>query len=109
MSFDPVSAQLEAYNARDIDRFMPCFADDCVVEDGRGNVLMSGAAEMREKYGAMFAASPGLFCTVVTRVRAGDYVMDEERVVGRQAGGELHVMVVYRLEGERIAHVRILR
>lgn len=109
MPFDPVSAQLEAYNARDIERFVPCFTDDCVVEDGRGNVLMSGSAEMREKYGAMFASSPNLFCTIVTRIRAGDYVVDEERVVGREAGGELHVMVAYRLAGERIAHVRILR
>lgn len=107
---DPVQAQLEAYNTQNIDRFMPCFSEDCVVEDGRGQVLMRGALEMRTKYAEMFLKSPNLHCNVVTRVRAGEYVMDEERVTGRMGSpDELHVMVVYRLHEGRIAHVRILR
>ena len=108
MERDPVEAQLEAYNARDVVRFMPCFTEDCVVDDGVGNRLMTGRAEMHARYEKMFAENPALHCNVVTRVRAGEYVMDEERVSGR-GPEELHVMVVYRLQGHQIAHVRILR
>lgn len=108
MSTDPVEAQLVAYNARDVDAFMPCFTEDCVVEDGEGKVLMQGNDAMRNSYKAMFAANPELHCHVVTRIRAGEYVIDEERVTGR-GPAELHVAVVYRLRGEQIAHVRILR
>jgi hypothetical protein len=56
----------------------------------------------------MFAASPGLHCRVIARLRAGAFVADEERVTGR-GPDELHVIVVYTLRDDLIAHVRILR
>lgn len=105
---DPVLAQLEAYNARDIERFVPCFTDDVVVEDAVGKVLLAGRDAFRRSYGAMFDANPQLHCRVVQRMRAGEFVVDEERVTGR-GDQELHVIVVYRLRGEQIAHVRLLR
>ena len=105
---DAVERQLEAYNARDVERFVACFTDDVVVEDGEGRTLMTGRAEFREAYAAMFAASPALHCRVVSRARAGRYVVDEERVAGR-GPEELHVLVVYRLRGDLIEAVRLLR
>ncbi len=105
---DPVERQLEAYNARDIERFVPCFTEDVLVEDGEGTLLFRGREELRARYGAMFAASPELACRVVSRLRAGRYVVDEERVVGR-GEGELHVIVVYTLRDEAICAVRFLR
>ena len=105
---DPVERQLEAYNARDVDRFVACFTDDVVVEDGEGRRLLTGRAEFHASYAAMFAASPALHCRVVSRARAGRYVVDEERVVGR-GPVELHVLVVYRLRGDLIEAVRLLR
>lgn len=105
---DPVEAQLEAYNARDVERFVACFTDDVLVEDAAGARLMTGRAAFRESYAAMFAASPALHCRVVSRLRAGPFVVDEERVSGR-GQGELHVIVVYTVRDGLIAHVRILR
>ncbi|MFN9810556.1 MAG: nuclear transport factor 2 family protein [Deltaproteobacteria bacterium] len=105
---DPVEAQLEAYNARDVDRFVACFTEDVVVEDARGARLLEGRDAFRASYGAMFAASPGLHCRAIARLRAGAFVVDEERVTGR-GPDELHVIVVYTLRDDLIAHVRILR
>ena len=105
---DPVEAQLEAYNARDLERFVPCFAHDVVVEDASGAVLLRGREAFAASYGAMFAASPALHCRVVSRMRAGAFVVDEERVTGR-GPSELHVIVVYTLRGGLIAHVRLLK
>jgi hypothetical protein len=105
---DPVEAQLEAYNARDIQRFVACFTEDVCVEDGAGTCLMSGIEEFRMRYATMFDANPKLHCEVRQRMRAGVYVVDEEYVTGR--GEEtLHVIVEYTLRGHHIARVRILR
>lgn len=106
----PVIKQLEAYNARDIESFIVNFAENCVVEDGEGNVLMTGRSAMYESYKKMFAASPELHCHLASRTVVGNYVLDEERVTGRMGmSDESHVMAIYRIEGGEIVHVRFLR
>lgn len=105
---DPVEGQLAAYNARDVERFLPFFAEDVVVEDGQGNLVLRGRDAMRARYGPMFAQYTNLHCEIVSRVRVGAYVLDEERITGRQPEPE-HVVAIYRLEGDTIVHVRFLR
>jgi hypothetical protein len=105
---DPVQEQLEAYNARDLERFIACYTLDVVIEDGAGNLLMQGHNTMRERYGPMFAKYPELHCRLASRIRIGDYVVDEERITGRQLTEE-HAVAIYRLAGDQIAHVRFLR
>jgi hypothetical protein len=111
-AFDPVEAQLLAYNARDVDAFMACYTDDCVVEDPDGTRMMAGHAQMRERYTALFSGSPNLHCTLVSRIRVGPHVMDEERITGRLAtppGETRHAVAVYKLQGDKICHVRFYR
>lgn len=112
-TFDAPQAQLDAYNARDIDAFMRCYTPDCIAEDGAGNQLFAGAVEMRSRYTKLFADSPNLHCTLVSRVRIGDYVFDEESITGRVspdgAAPLRRAMAVYRLRGELIEHVRFYR
>lgn len=105
----PVIAQLEAYNNQDIEKFIVNFSQDCVVEDGKGNVLMTGRPAMYASYKKMFEASPNLHCKLASRVVVGNYVLDEERVTGRNGNTEEgHVVAVYRIENEEIVHVRFL-
>lgn len=68
---DPVQAQLDAFNARDLDRFLACYHPDVVVEDGAGEVLMRGHEGMRGMYAPLFAHSPSLHCEVVHRINLG--------------------------------------
>ncbi|GAE34967.1 nuclear transport factor 2 family protein [Halalkalibacter akibai] len=107
----PAKKQLEAYNNRDIDAFMQCYTEDCVVEDGEGNILMTGAAAMRERYAKLFEESPELHCKLVSRIVVGNYVLDEENVTGSRGSSEMsHVVAVYRVtEDGLISHVRFLR
>jgi hypothetical protein len=107
---DPVEAQLAAYNARDLEAFVACYTPDCRAEDGAGNRLFAGHAEMRERYGAMFAASPGLHARIVHRTRIGRYVLDEEEITGR-VPPLTRALAIYRLAPDRalIEHVRFLR
>ena len=108
---DPVAEQLEAYNARELERFVACYAPDVVVENAAGERMVEGRDGMRALYGPLFASSPELHAEVPTRIRAGDFVVDEERVRGLNLPGlppEMHVAVVYRVRDGQIAHVRLL-
>ena len=108
---DPVQGQLDAYNDRDLERFVACYAMNVRVESATGNVLAHGHAGLREVYGSLFASSPDLHCRLVSRIRAGAYVLDEERVTGVNLPGaspESHAVAIYRLAGDTISHVRLL-
>jgi hypothetical protein len=106
---DPVEAHVEAYNDRDLDRFIACYSSDCVIEDARGTVVARGHTELRARFGNVFDKSPDLHCEIVHRVRIGDYVVDEERITGRFDGGEQHSVVVSHVNGGVIDHQRFIR
>ena len=108
---DPVQEQLDAYNARDLERFLACYGEDAVVEDAAGQRLMDGREALRATYGALFANSPELRAVVPTRIRVGDFVIDEERVTGLNLPGlppAMHAAVVYRVRDGLIVQVRLL-
>jgi len=106
----PVEQQLAAYNARDLEAFLVCFAEDILVEDGVGNVQMQGREAFRERYGNLFANSPNLHCRLMNRIPVGNYVIDEERVTGSMGSGEeRHVVAIYLVEDGLIQRVRFLR
>jgi hypothetical protein len=106
---DAVERQVDAYNARDLDAFISCYADGVVIEDADGQPLSHGLDAMRERYGRLFADSPDLHAEIVTRIRVGSYVIDEERISGR-TDGEVHAVAIYRLDGDGlIDRVRLLR
>jgi hypothetical protein len=104
---DPVDAQLAAYNARDIEAFAACYAEDVVIEDADRNVLARGRAQVRERWGPFFAAAPLLHAEIQTRIRIGAHVIDEEQVTG--AGPEpIHAVAIYHVAGGLIDRVLFL-
>ena len=108
---DVIDAQVDAYNARDLERFLDHYAPDAVIEDGAGQVLMRGREAMKGLYGQLFAQSPELHCEIRQRIRVGPYVVDEEEITGFHLAGfptEVHGAAVYRVEGDKIVHVRLL-
>lgn len=109
-TFDPVETQLAAYNARDIETFLSCYTDACVVEDGEGKRLLAGHEQMRERYETLFADSPKLHADVVHRTRIGRYVIDEEVISGRVPDLR-RAIAIYRIDSATglIEHVRFLR
>lgn len=110
---DAVEAQLAAYNRRDIDAFIRCYSEDCLIEDADGKQLMRGRTEMRARYRALFESSPELHAEITSRVRIGLHVIDEERITGRVSPeGSPPVrraVAVYRLRDGLIDHVRFYR
>lgn len=103
---DPVERQLAAYNGYDIDAFVSCFAEDVVVAGPDGSIQMEGHAQMRAQYAPLFEHRD-VQAEIVTRVRAGNWVVDHERVT--RPGLSLEVLVAYELSGDRIIRMITLR
>jgi uncharacterized protein (TIGR02246 family) len=104
---DPVQGQLDAYNAHDIEAFLSYYAPDAVIRHGDGRVLMRGIEEIRTRYERLFAENPELTAEVTTRIRAGNWVVDEEKV--QLADAKLHVAVGYEVRDGLIRAVVMMR
>lgn len=96
--------QLEAYNARDIDRFMQWWADDCEYYEFPSRLLAQGAAQIRERHVARFK-EPNLFGKLIHRAVIGNTVIDQERVTRMfpEGPGEVDVFAIYEIAGGKIA------
>lgn len=106
---DVVQAQLEAYNAQDLDAFCATYADDCVIADLNGAVSQSGAAEIRARYAKTFGDYPKNRAWVVNRMSLGDVVIDHERGERSPEGPFFEALVVYTIANGRIARVDFVK
>ena len=100
----PVQRQLDAYNARDIDAFMRCWAEDCEYYEFPARLLASGASEVRARHLARFE-EPNLFGTLLSRICVGNVVVDHETVTRTfpDGPGEVDVIAIYEVGRGRIA------
>ena len=96
-------AQLDAYNARDIDAFMAFWAEDAQVFAFPSQLLAGGAAAIRERHVARFK-EPNLFGRLLNRIAAGGMVVDHEVVTRTfpEGRGQVEVIAIYEIEGSRI-------
>lgn len=88
-------AQLDAYNAKDLDAFCACYADDVRVWRMPDPMpRTSGISSFRESYASGPFANPAIRAEVRERLVMGSKVVDYEWVHGRSAEAQ-PVMVVY--------------
>lgn len=94
-----VRAQLDAYNARDIDAFMACWAPDAEILAWPSTPLLAGAEAIRARHIERFR-EPDLFARLVSRVAVGELVVDREVVTRNfpQGRGTLDVIGLYEVE-----------
>ncbi|MEZ4467682.1 MAG: nuclear transport factor 2 family protein [bacterium] len=90
-------AQLDAYNAHDIEHFAACYHPDVEVFDlPTGALRMAGRPALHAAYGAMFAAFPTVHAALVSRAVVGRFAYDEEHVTGR-GDAVIHAMATYEV------------
>jgi hypothetical protein len=103
----PVQAQLEAYNARDIDKFLEPYAEDVQVYDYPDKLRYVGKEIMRRNYDSFFRSTPDLHCELKNRIIIRDKVIDEESVTAN--GRIFHAVAVYEIKDGKISKVMFVR
>lgn len=99
-----VQGQLDAYNARDIDRFMAFWADDCEYYAFPSQLLARGLDEVRRRHIERFE-EPNLFGWLLSRMVVGNLVVDRETVtrIFPDGPGQVEIIAMYEVEAGKIA------
>lgn len=95
-----VQRQLAAYNNHDIEAFVAAYSSDVQLIDlETGKILCSGKAEFKKRYDDLFTHNPSLHCELLKRTSIGNFVYDEERVIGHPLG-DVRAMLTYHVNEE---------
>jgi hypothetical protein len=108
---DIIDRQVAAFNRRDVEGFVACYAADAKVVQPDGSLLASGAEEIRAAYGHLFDLSPDLNVVIRNRIAIGSTVIDEEYGTGFGLPGmppEIHTAIVYRVVDDLIHDAHLL-
>ncbi len=105
---DVVQAQLDAYNAQNIEAFCALFADDCLIGGLNGAVTCDGAAAIRERYAGLFRNHPQNRARLLNRIAVGEVVIDHEHVT-RGPGESFVAAAIYTVRSGRIVRVDFVR
>lgn len=102
--------QLDAYNARDLERFAAFFAPDVEIYDFPDKLVLRGRDAFRARYGPYFAAAKKLHARLVGRLHLGRFVLDQEDVVTSIPGRErIAAIAIYETSGGVIRRVWFIR
>jgi hypothetical protein len=102
---EPVQRQLEAYNAKDLERFVAEYTEDVqVFRPPQPEPVLSGKNAFADHYARNRFTLPSLHAEVVNRIVAGNKVVDHERISGLQEG-IVEAIAVYEVVGGRIRTV----
>lgn len=100
-----VNAQLDAYNARDVEAFAAMYADDaCAYRMPHNELRFRGKAQIIEHYGSKTFKNTGLHAQILGRLVIGNKVIDHERTAGIRPE-PIDVMVVYEVNDKLIQTV----
>lgn len=98
-----VQAQLDAYNAKDIDALLATYAEDAQQYVLHGELLAQGHAQMRQRFLARFA-EPDLHARLQSRTVMAGVVVDAELITRNfpEGPGTLEMLCVYEVVNGRI-------
>ena len=95
-----VQRQLDAYNARDLARFVACYADDVRVwRPPATEPVLAGRQALAAYYAAHRFNLPALHAELVNRMVLGRKVIDHERITGL-GDAPLEAAAVYEINGQ---------
>jgi len=106
---DVAQAQLDAYNAQDLDAHCAHFSDDVKVADLNGAVTVDGLAAYRARYAKVFADFPSNKAVLVARIAIGNVVIDHERVLRTPTSEPFEVAAIYTIVDGKIRRVDFVK
>lgn len=106
---DVAQAQLDAYNAQDLDAHCAYFSDDVKIADLNGAVSLEGLTAYRARYAKVFADFPENKAVLVSRIAIGHVVIDHERVSRSSASEPFEVAAIYTIADGKIQRVDFVK
>lgn len=99
-----VQSNLEAYNRRELEKFMAWFTEDIELYSFNEMKLMaSGKLAIEKLYKELFEASPNLHSTILQRIVFDNKIIDHERIVGRKGSKDtLEIVMIYEVKDGKI-------
>lgn len=94
----PVQAQLDAYNARDLEAFLACYADEVTLLAPDGVVVCEGIDALRQRSVQQFG-SAWAPCLLAGRTVLGDWVVDDEYLMGESDSPARNVVAYHVRDG----------
>ena len=98
-------AQLDAYNAQDLDTYVSYFAPDCVVSALHGEPTETSRTAIHARYAKAFATFPQNKAILKKRIAVGNTVVDHEHVIRAPGGEEFEIICIYTFRDGLIVHV----
>jgi hypothetical protein len=104
-----VQAQLDAYNAHNMDAFLATYADEAELFGFPAIVQTTGKEAMRKRYARPFADTIAR-AVIVKRIVMGNTVIDHERVqiTFPDGPGVLEAIAIYEVRDGKIARVTFI-
>ena len=101
-----IQAQLNAYNATDLDRFLAFFSEDAqVIYFPSGEFAAKGIKDLREVYGKWFgelAALESFRCELLDTVTMDDLVVAKELLTGLPYTERFHFIAIYQFKEKKV-------
>jgi len=98
-------AQLDAYNAQDLDKYVSYFSADCVVSGLNGTPTETSRDAIRARYAKAFAQFPQNRAELKNRIAVGNTVVDHELVIRAPGGEQFEIIAIYTFRDGLIARV----
>jgi putative hydrolase of HD superfamily len=101
--FSVVQAQLDAYNAKDVEALLLAYAPDAEQFTLHGELLANGHEQLRERFLMRFS-EPDLHARLLSRIVVGNIVADAELITRNfpEGLGTLEMLCVYEVTEGRI-------
>jgi putative hydrolase of HD superfamily len=102
-----VQAQLDAYNAKDLDALLETYAADAEQYTLSGELLAKGRDQLRERFQLRFH-EPDLHAQLVSRTVMGNFVVDAELITRNfpEGLGVIELLCVYEVKDGRICRAQ---
>ncbi|MES2473251.1 MAG: nuclear transport factor 2 family protein [Pseudomonadota bacterium] len=104
-NIDVASAQLDAYNAQDLEKYVTYFTTDCVVSGLNGTPTETSRDAIKARYAKAFAQFPENKAELLSRIAVGNTVVDHELVIRSPGGEQFEIIAIYTFTGGLISRV----
>ncbi|WP_127137765.1 nuclear transport factor 2 family protein [Flagellimonas oceanensis] len=101
-----IQKQVKAFNQRDLEAFVSCFAEDVLVRRFPNEKMYQGNGTMRKNYERFFENVESSSVEVVNRIILGNTVIDEE--VTQVDGREGHQVAIYQVQNGQITSMTFI-